>query len=365
MTNKIAGKSEKSNDRTLNNAVEANTICKDTIFWIARLTLHNAWFSLLGSHSKRWQGVRNQVDPQKVSRLKDSKANQRCNKDGDDLSQVGTQEELNALTNVVVDAPSLFAGANDGGKVIVSQNHVCNALGNVGTSNTHTNADISAFDGRSVVNAVARHGCNHAFFTPGINNTNLVLRLNACIDTDCLNALLKLFVRNLIKLCTGDCLRAISNNAQLNCNSNGCINVVARNHNGAHTSFMSLCNSALNLRTNWVNHARKTHKDHVVLEVSWIIALRSFCSPITARRCHNAKRLVSHKFVLSRNLRARLIGKVNNAIACHNLGTTSKHLIRCALSVLYNLARTRTYHNRHHLTRRIKRCLTNTRARRS
>ena len=365
MANEIAGKGKKSNDRALDKAVKANATCKDAVLRIARLALHNAWLRLLGSHSKRRQRVSDQVNPQKVGRLKDSKANQGRNEDGNDLSKVGAQEELDALTNVVVDASSLFAGTNNGGKVIVSQNHICNTLGNVGTSNAHTNTNISALNGRRIVNAVTRHGCNHAFFAPGINNANLVLRLNACINAKSLNTLLKLFIRNLIKLCAGDCLRAISNNAQLNCNSNSCVYMVTCNHNGTHTSTMRLCNSTLNLRTNWVNHAGKSNKDHVVLKVGWIIALWSFFSPITTSRCHNAKCLVSHRLVLSQNLRASLIGKVNNAITCHNLSATSKHLIRCTLGVLYNLAGAGTYHNRHHLTRRIKGCLANTRARRS
>ena len=300
-----------------------------------------------------------------MGRLKDSKANQGRNKDGNYLSKVGAQEELDALTNVVVDASSLFAGANDGGKVIVCQNHICNTLGNVGTSNAHTNTNISALNGRRIVNAVARHGCNHALFAPGINNANLVLRLNACINAKSLNTLLKLFIRNLIKLCAGNSLRAISDNTQLNCNSNCSIYVVTRNHNGTHSSAMRLSNSTLNLRTNWINHARKSHKDHVMLKVSWVIALWSFCSPIATSRCHNTKSLVSHRLVLSQNLRASLIGEVNNAIACHNLVAASKHLIRCTFGVLYNFARASTHHNRHHLTRRIKGCLTNTRARRS
>ena len=75
MANKIAGKGEKSNDRALNKAVKANATRKDSILGIARLALHNAWFSLLGSHSKRRQRVGNQVNPQKVGRLKNSKAN--------------------------------------------------------------------------------------------------------------------------------------------------------------------------------------------------------------------------------------------------------------------------------------------------
>ena len=192
-----------------------------------------------------------------------------------------------------------------------------------------------------------------------------MLRLNTCINANCLNTLLKLFVRNLIKLCAGNCLRAIGNNAQLNRNSNSCVYMVTCNHNGTHTSAMRLCNSTLNLRTNWVNHAGKSNKDHVVLKVGWIIALWSFCSPIATSRCHNTKSLVGHRLVLSQNLRASLIGEVNNAIACHNLGAASEYLIRRTLGVLYNLARAGTHHNRHHLTRRIKRCLTNTRARRS
>ncbi len=76
-------------------------------------------------------------------------------------------------------------------------------IGNVGTSNAHTDTNISALNGRRIVNAVTRHSCDHALLAPGINNANLVLRLNACINANCLNALLKLFIRDLIKLCTG------------------------------------------------------------------------------------------------------------------------------------------------------------------
>ncbi len=50
-------------------------------------------------------------------------------------------------------------------------------------------------DGRSVVNAVTRHSCNHALFCASIGHVNLVLRLNACINAKSPNMLLKLFIR--------------------------------------------------------------------------------------------------------------------------------------------------------------------------
>ena len=129
-----------------------------------------------------------------MRRLQDSKAYKRSHKNGDNFCQIGTQKELNTFTNIVVDATAFLARGNNGGKVVVSEYHVRNAFGDISSGNAHTNAYISTFDGGRVINSIACHGSNHAFFTPHIHNAYLMLRLYACIYTKRFYLLLKVFV---------------------------------------------------------------------------------------------------------------------------------------------------------------------------
>ena len=94
-----------------------------------------------------------------------------------------------------------------------------------------------------------------------------MLRLYACIYTKRFYLLLKVFVRNFIQLSPCDSLVAIVDNAQLSCNGNGGINVIAGNHNDTHAGTVSFFNSRLDFRTHGINHAGKTYKRHVFFEI--------------------------------------------------------------------------------------------------
>jgi len=55
---------------------------------------------------------------------------------------------------------TLFHSGDDGGKVIVQQDHVGRLLGDVGAGDPHGNADVCLFQGWRVVDTVTRHGHN-------------------------------------------------------------------------------------------------------------------------------------------------------------------------------------------------------------
>jgi len=56
-----------------------------------------------------------------------------------DLRDVGGQSVGNGLLQVVENETALLHTSDDGGEVVVEQNHVGGLLGHIGTSNTHGN----------------------------------------------------------------------------------------------------------------------------------------------------------------------------------------------------------------------------------
>ena len=60
--------------------------------------------------------------------------------------------------------PAAFLNSrNDGSKVIIRQNHICNILRNIRTGNSHADTDIRTLNRGRIVNTVTGHGRNHAF----------------------------------------------------------------------------------------------------------------------------------------------------------------------------------------------------------
>ena len=133
-----------------------------------------------------------------MHRFQNRKADQGCEEDCKHLCQIGCQKELDRLTDICVNTAALFYCRYDGCKVIVCQYHIRYVLCNVRTCDTHSHADISALDGRSIIYTVARHRCNTALSLPCIDDTYLMLRLYAGINGVFLNICLKLFITDLV-----------------------------------------------------------------------------------------------------------------------------------------------------------------------
>ena len=132
--------------------------------------------------------------------LEDREAHERGDEDADDLAHVGAEQELDGLAYVVVDAAALFNGADDGGEVVVREDHVRDVLGDVGAGDAHADADVGALDAGRVVYAVAGHGGDRAVLAPGVDYAGLVLGLHAGVDADVLELAVKLLVAHVIEL---------------------------------------------------------------------------------------------------------------------------------------------------------------------
>ena len=65
---------------------------------------------------------------------------------------------MDELQDVGVDDPPLLDGRDDGGEVVVRDDHVGSLLGHLRPFDAHRHADVGLLEGRRIVDAVAGHG---------------------------------------------------------------------------------------------------------------------------------------------------------------------------------------------------------------
>ena len=153
--------------------------------------LHGIALGRLDGERQAGQAIGDQVDPQDLQRQERQGHAQEGGQEHDpDLAGVGGHGIADKLADIVIDAAPFFHRGDDGGIVIVQEHHVRGLFGNIGASNAHGNADIGALESRSVIDAVAGHGDDVALLLQSLDDLELMLRRDACIDRqvfdDCL-----------------------------------------------------------------------------------------------------------------------------------------------------------------------------------
>ena len=357
---KEARQHQRGNDQALDHAVQTHIAGKDAVLGVARLALHDVALGILHAQRERGEAVGDQVHPQQLHRLEDGKADERGDKHREHLGKVGRKQELDDLADVVVDAATLFAGTDDGGEVVVGKHHVGDVLGNVGTGDAHADADVGTLDGRGVVDAVARHGHDLVARLPSLDDTGLVLGLDAGVHAVVLDVRVEFLVAHAIEVGTGDGMAAIGDDTQLLGDGHGGVDVVARDHDGADTGIVGLADGVGDLGADRVNHAGQAAEDQVVLErggaaVAWDLGVGAAC-----QRQH-AQGLVGHGLVGGHELGTTLLGQGDDLIALVDVGAQADHHVGRALGVLLVLAVQGLNDHGHHLAARVKRGLAHAR----
>ena len=77
--------------------------------------------------------------------------------DANNFTDVGRDQVSDELFHVVVDGSTFTDGGDDGGEVIVGENHIGSGFGDGGTG-THGNTDFGFFQGWGVVDTITSHG---------------------------------------------------------------------------------------------------------------------------------------------------------------------------------------------------------------
>merc|ERR1712004_171652 len=140
------------------------------------LSLHDVALGELVGHRDSGHHVRSQVDAENGDGSKgQGHVSQDEEEEGRDLGDVGGQGVGNGLLQVVKDQPALLNTSNNGGKVVVEQDHVSGLLGDVGAGDTHGNTDVGLLQGGRVVDTISGDGNDGAHPLATLHNNQLLL----------------------------------------------------------------------------------------------------------------------------------------------------------------------------------------------
>ena len=182
-------------------------------------------------------------------------------KDGHTLSVVDGGVDEENLTKVVPDDTALTDGGNNGGEVVVGQNHLRSLTGNIGTLLTHGNTHVGGLEGGGVVDTVTGHGGNLSLGLEGLDNADLVLRRGTGEDVVGHDGLLELIVGHGIHLGTGDGLGVLLvDEAEHVTDGGGGILVITGDHGNTNTGTLGLGDGLHALGTGRVHDGAET--DH-------------------------------------------------------------------------------------------------------
>src|ERR1044072_4249670 len=100
---------------------------------------------------------------------------------------------MDELFDVVVDAPAFFHSGDDGGEIVIHEDHVGGLFGDIGSA-PHGDSDVGGFYGGGIVYAIAGHGHDLVAFFEGVHDAELVLSGDPRVDADTLRSLDEQFI---------------------------------------------------------------------------------------------------------------------------------------------------------------------------
>jgi hypothetical protein len=140
---------------------------------------------LFHAQGKAGQAVGDQVDPHDLGREQGQGQPEQGGQEHDpDLGRAAAETVADEAAQVVVDAPTLADGADDGGEGVVGQDHVGGLLGDLGAGLAHGHPDVGPAQGGGVIHAVAGHGHYLPAGLPGLDDVELLLGGGAGVHRD-------------------------------------------------------------------------------------------------------------------------------------------------------------------------------------
>ncbi len=87
-----------------------------------------------------------------------------------DFGHVGGEQVDDGLLEVIEDLAALLHSVDNGGEVVVEQDHVSCVFGHVRPADAHRNADVTLFDCRGIVDSVAGYTHYVSYFLAGLDD---------------------------------------------------------------------------------------------------------------------------------------------------------------------------------------------------
>mmetsp|Transcript_76038 Transcript_76038/g.215479 ORF Transcript_76038/g.215479 Transcript_76038/m.215479 type:complete len:219 (-) Transcript_76038:320-976(-) len=145
--------------------------------------LQDAWLSGLHAQRDGRRQVRDQDEEEDLhGGPHEREGGHHAEEDLHDLGDVYGHDEGHELLDARVDDAPFLDRAHDGDEVVVRQDHVGGALGDLRALDPHRHTDLRRIQGRGVIDAVAGHRAHLALALQGPHDLELVLRLRARED---------------------------------------------------------------------------------------------------------------------------------------------------------------------------------------
>ena len=155
---------------------------------------------------------------------------------------------------------------DDGGEVVVGQDHISGALGHIGAGDAHGAADVGHLQGGGVVDAVTGHGHYPSLGLPCLDNTHLVLGGHTGIHRISLHVLLQSRLVHGVQILSGDGHIAVPEDVQFLGDGHSGELVVAGDHDRTDAGGVALGHGLLDLHAGRVDHAHQAHEGQAGLQ---------------------------------------------------------------------------------------------------
>ena len=231
------------------------------------------------AHGQRGRRVGQEVDPEQLGgqqrhgharhaglRYAQKTSEDHAAEDREDLAHVGAEQVAQELANVVEDAAALSHSLDDGGEIVVRQDHLGRFLGDLGPGDAHGHADVCGLDSRGIVDAVAGHGHDLALVLERFDDLQLVLGGHAGVDGDLGGGLPKLVRVHGIQLLASAGRLSGLDDAQVPCDSGCSKRMVAGDHDRSDAGLVSLIHRMADLSAGRVNDADHARPDQIALQ---------------------------------------------------------------------------------------------------
>ena len=299
-------------ERALDQDARHERAVQDGRLRIARRVSEQAAAGGLHADGDGGQAVGQQVDKQQMHGRKGrGQAAERGKKHGQNAGHVAREQEMDGVLDVGVHAAAALGRADDGGEVVVSQDHRGGVLADRRARHAHRHADVGLLERGRVVDAVAGHGDNLAPALPGRDNTDLVRRRDPGIDRDIRQRRVQRLRIHRVQLRPGHGAVSRSENAELPGDGGRRNLVVARDHDGADAAARGVRDGRDSLGPGRVDHGGQADKGIVRL-------VRGRQRPRSVQRAEgksqNAQALFRQRGVLVQDGGAVLFGQRAHAL---------------------------------------------------